>query len=165
MDVSLLWRPYDRLTMNLNLVYSNRDGWLLYRGDRQFNTYYAKSWSPRVSTIYFISTKQNLRFDLEWRSIKAAQNNRYELPEGETRLGVVPTDQQLSVDSFAISRLNLQLRYRWEIAHMSDVFIVYTISSDLPDSEYRSFSDQFVDTFENPVAEGLILKIRHRLGT
>lgn len=163
--VSLNWRPVDRLTFSMNLSYNDRDGWLLYRGNRQFNTFEAQGYSPRLTTLYFLSAKQHLRFDFEWQAISASQRTRFVLPVGHKKLQPIdPTDAGTN-DEFTISQLSMQLRYRWEMAPMSDLFVVYTMTGELPDGENRSLSDQFNDTFNNPVSEGLILKLRHRIGS
>jgi hypothetical protein len=68
--------------------------------------------------------------------------------------------------NFSISRLNVQLRYRWEIAPLSDLFVVYTQNASLPSSTDRlGFASMFSETFDNPVAEQLVVKLRYRFGS
>jgi hypothetical protein len=66
----------------------------------------------------------------------------------------------------AISRLNVQLRYRWEIAPLSELFVVYTQNASLPSSTDRlGFSSMFSETLDNPLAEQLVVKLRYRFGS
>ena len=75
-----------------------------------------------------------------------------------------PTEQS---DDFAISRMNMQVRYRWEIAPLSDLFVVYTKNAAAPyaDAVGRSFGDLFAQTFEETTGENLVLKFRYRFGS
>ena len=58
----------------------------------------------------------------------------------------------------------LQLRYRWEIAPLSDIFVVYTRQVD-QGSALKSFSNTFSDGYENPVVNALTFKLRYRFGS
>ena len=58
-----------------------------------------------------------------------------------------------------------QARYRWEIAPLSDLFVVYTRGSDLPDSPEESFGDLFHDSWTNRAVDVLVIKLRYRLGS
>ena len=67
-------------------------------------------------------------------------------------------------DSFSLSQMALQLRYRWEIAPLSDIFVVYTRQVD-QGSALKSFSNTFSDGYENPVVNALTFKLRYRFGS
>jgi len=64
-----------------------------------------------------------------------------------------------------VSRVNLQVRYRWEIAPLSDLFLVYTRASSLDSAPGSDFGELFSDSFNQPFAEQLVLKLRYRLGS
>ena len=161
----VIWRPSDRMTMHASLFYSNRESWLLSQGARRFTAFASESWAPRFGTDLFITAKQHLRMDLEWRAIRAHESTFYQLPVDDTRLVQVDDPEPNSVDDFAISRLNMQIRYRWELAPMSDLFIVYSKNSELPGAIQYGFAEQFSRTFDHPFSEGLVVKLRHHLGT
>ena len=151
--------------MHASLFYSNRESWLLSQGARRFTAFASESWAPRFGTDLFITAKQHLRMDLEWRAIRAHESTFYQLPVDDTRLVQVDDPEPNSVDDFAISRLNMQIRYRWELAPMSDLFIVYSKNSELPGAIQYGFAEQFSRTFDHPFSEGLVVKLRHHLGT
>ena len=67
-------------------------------------------------------------------------------------------------DDFALSRLTAQLRYRWEIAPLSDLFIVYTRGSNLPGRVDDGFGDLFQDALDEPVIDYFVIKLRYRFG-
>ena len=67
--------------------------------------------------------------------------------------------------SFAISDLVIQARYRWQIAPMSDLFVVYNRGGGLPGATTgSSFGDLFNDTLAAPEREGFAVKLRYRFG-
>ena len=67
-------------------------------------------------------------------------------------------------DNFSISDLSVQLRYRWQIAPLSDVYFVVTKSGSNT-AKYTTFDDLAEDTFDNPLSDEIILKIRYRFGS
>ncbi len=163
---SVVWRPTDRLTMSLDGRYTTQDGWLLHRGDSSFATFAANQWSPSLGVDYFVSAKQHLRFAVQWVAIRAKENLRYELLVPGSPLTVVMDSGGDANSDFSISRLNVQLRYRWEIAPLSDLFVVYTQNASLPSSnDRRGFASMFSETFDNPLAEQLVVKLRYRFGS
>ena len=161
----MIWRPSDRVTMNAAVFYSYRDSWLLYQGDRRFTAFQSESWSPRVGADLFLSAKQHLRLDLQWTAIKARERLFRELPYDDTKLVAVDDPDLFSKDDFAYSRMNVQVRYRWELAPMSDLYVVYAKRAALPGAIGYGFVDQFSRTFNHPTSEGLVLKLRHHLGS
>jgi sulfate adenylyltransferase subunit 2 len=75
----------------------------------------------------------------------------------------LPTDAS---DDFTISDTVLQLRYRWELAPLSELFVVYNrggrlLSSD-PDDR---FGDLFADSLSRPFGNLFVMKLRYRLGS
>ena len=163
---SVVWRPTDRLTMSLDGRYTTQDGWLLHRGGSTFATFDASQWSPSLGFDYFVSAKQHLRLAVQWVAIRAKQNRGYELLVPASPLTVVTDPGGDASSDFSISRLNVQLRYRWEIAPLSDLFVVYTQNASLPSSsDRRGFASMFSETFDNPLAEQLIVKLRYRFGS
>jgi hypothetical protein len=58
------------------------------------------------------------------------------------------------------------VRYRWEIAPLSDVFLVYSRQADLATVlRDEDFEDVFNDAWDAPLADTLVLKARYRFGS
>ena len=163
---SVVWRPTDRMTMSLDGRYTSRDGWLLHRGGSAFASYGANQWSPSLGFDYFVNAKQHLRLAVQWVAIRAKENRRYELLVPGAPLTVVTDPVGDETSDFSISRLSVQLRYRWEIAPLSDLFVVYTQNASLPSSTHGlGFASMFSETLDNPLAEQLVVKLRYRFGS
>jgi hypothetical protein len=73
---------------------------------------------------------------------------------------VAPSEDQ----DFTVSLLTAQLRYRWEIAPLTDLFLVYNRGNSLPDQVDSSFDDLFTDVFDDPIINSFVAKIRWRFG-
>tara|TARA_Y100001934_G_scaffold51307_1_gene62665 strand:- start:1476 stop:4379 length:2904 start_codon:yes stop_codon:yes gene_type:complete len=158
------YSPVDRLRLTLGLGYTTRESWLIWQGGTEFKTFRSQQWSPRVGIGAFFTARQQLQLDLQWVGIKARENRRYEiLGEGPLRqVALDPNDERAT---FAISDLVLQLRYRWQIAPLSDLFIVYNRGGGAPDaSTADAFGDLLGDAFSDPSREALIIKLRYRFG-
>jgi hypothetical protein len=76
------------------------------------------------------------------------------------------SDLDASVRDFSVSQVSVQARYRWELAPLSDLFVVYTRQSNqaglLLD---RSFNEVFQDSYQAPVTDALVVKLRYRFGS
>jgi len=68
-------------------------------------------------------------------------------------------------DDFVISRMTFQARYRWEIAPLSDLFVVYTRGASLPRNNFLTFQDLLEDSWNTPVVDQLAIKLRYRFGS
>ena len=126
-------------------------------------TFDAEQWMPNISAEYFLNARQQLRFSLQWVGIKAKEKNFYLVPNRPGDLIEVAKPDGPS-DGFSLSQMTMQLRYRWEIAPLSDIFLVYTRVVD-QGSRLKSFSDTFSDGYDNPVGNALVFKIRYRFGS
>ena len=157
------WRPKHNITLNLEASYRDRNNWLLHQEGRNFTTFNGSQWQPKFSLDYFPSAKQRFRVILHWAGIRAYEDEFYTLPEGSTNL-IAGTKPLGLTDNFNISQLNFQLRYRWQIAPMSDLFIVYT-KADSREMSDDKFEALFRNSWNMPLGDQLIVKLRYRLGS
>ena len=164
-SVYATWRPDDRLAVDLMLSYLDRDGWLLHRGGDVMGTYEAEQVLPGVSLDYFISAKQQLKFVLQWVGVKARGQEAYRIPD---TVGDLARDasSDASVIDFSVSQVSFQARYRWELAPLSDLFVVYTRQSNqaalLLDQD---FGDLFQNSYRSPLTDAFVVKLRYRFGS
>ena len=159
------WRPSDRLSVDLEYSWADRQGWLLHQENKNFTTFNAEQWTPKVTFEYFFSARQQIRAALQWVSIRAHEDEFYLIPENPGEL--IKTSKPAGPsDSFGLSQMSFQVRYRWEIAPLSDLFVVYTRVADkgLPLRE-NSFSDLFEAGWRDPVNDVFVVKVRYRFGS
>jgi hypothetical protein len=159
------WRPSDRFFASLAVIYMDRGEWLLHQTGTRMATYDARQLQPKATIEYFITARQQLRASLQWVGIEAREEDVYFIPAqaGDLIPAQGPTGPPRD---FSLTNMSFQLRYRWEIAPLSDVFVVWTILADdlarLGDSNFESL---FGDAFNEPQNDFIVVKLRYRLGS
>lgn len=165
LEVGATWQPIHNLRLEGSVEYGDRNGWLLHEDDEDFTEFNASIWEPEFRVEYFPTAKQQIQVALQWVGIRAEEDRFYVLPPGTTELIEVPNPNPPGEsNSFSISQLNFQIRYRWQIAPLSDLFIVYT-KGDRSDTDLFEFSDMFRNSWRDPLIDQVVIKIRYRLGS
>ena len=141
----------------------DRNGWLLHQDDTTFATFDARQWQPSVRADYFPTARQQLSLAFQWVGIRARADEYYELAPGSTSLQLLPVVPD-PVDDFSLSQLSFQVRYRWQIAPLSDLFVVYT-KGDSGRGPLAEFSDLLHDSWKFPLGDQFVVKLRYRVGS
>jgi len=161
--LGVTWRPRHNLSMALEVMHNDRDGWLLHQEDQNFTTFKSRQWQPQLNIEFFPNAKQQVRLAMQWVGIRAIEDRFYTLPTDDTKLVEGPKPPG-DTDNFSISQMNFQIRYRWQIAPLSDLFVVYT-KGDKRRTALTEFDDLFRDNWNNPLGDQLVIKLRYRLGS
>ncbi|MEQ8484371.1 MAG: DUF5916 domain-containing protein [Pseudomonadales bacterium] len=168
-EAGVVWRPSDRFNLTMKLRYDDRDEWLLQQQDTLFATFQAEQWQPKLSADFFITARQQLRVSLDWVGIRAEEDRFLRVPGRPG--GLIEVDKPVGPGfrpsyDFSVSQLNVQARYRWEIAPLSDIFLVYTRQADrrapLGDDGFTDLADH---AWNAPLQNLLVFKIRYRFGS
>ena len=101
---------------------------------------------------------------MQWAGIVADEQAFYQIPIEPGALIEVDKDADAAIGDFTMSRLTAQLRYRWEIAPPSDLFVVYTRGSNLDNRVDDEFGNLLTDAFSDPVIDVFVVKLRYRFG-
>ena len=155
-------RPTDRLIFKADINYKRLDGWVVYQGGRNFGAYNGIEWQPTAELDWFIRPRHQLRFSLQWVGVRANEQGFYAVPADGSVL--VPATRTKPDHDFTVSILTTQLRYRWEIAPLTDLYVVYNRGNRLPFRAGDSFSSLFQDTLDDPIVDSFIVKLRYRFG-
>ena len=163
-EVEFTWFPKSNISLDMKSKFVHGSGgWLLHQEDKRFTTFYHQKWEQELKFNYFITAKQQLSVNLQWVGIQANEDNFYVLDDNSFNLRSITKPSSKS-DDFSISDLNIQLRYRWQIAPLSDVYLVATKSGS-NSKVLTTFGDLFEETVDNPLSDQIILKIRYRFGS
>ena len=164
-SLGVSYRPVDVFSLNFDVSYVDRESLLVHKGGGRFTSFEATQWSPKVTMDYFVTAKQQLRFSMQWTGLKAYEDRFYQSNpnhlESLTRVGKL----NVTPDDFAVSRMTFQARYRWEIAPLSDLFVVYTRGGNVPGSMFDDYSGLLVEAWEEPIVDVLVVKLRYRFGS
>lgn len=160
------FKPVDRFSVDVNFMYRRANNWIVHLAGQTVGAYDAIHWQPGIDMELFFTARQQLQFSLQWVGIKANANDLYRVPAGDGEL--VRVTNGIHGDSpydFRISRLAAQIRYRWEIAPLSDLFVVYTRGGNVTDEPMNDdFSGLFRSALTRPVVDRLVIKLRYRFG-
>lgn len=155
-------RPAESVVIDVDVKYKRRDGWLLYQGNNNFGAYNGIDWQPTVEVNWFMAPKHRLRFKLQWAGVRVDEQGFFAVPAGDGEL--VPAARTQQDHDLTVSLLAAQLRYRWEIAPLTDLYVVYNRGNRLPARNEDEFSSLFSDSFDDPLVDSLIVKLRWRFG-
>ena len=167
LSISVNWRPLANLNLAASVGIEDRDGWLLHQQSQDFTAFDSEHWNASFRVEYYLTARQQLSAGLQWVGISAIGDRFYELPvTAATRSrDLIEIARPAGTDNdFSLSQMNFQVRYRWEIAPLSDIFIVYTRNGNQR-SELVNFHEQFNHAWDEPLASQLVLKLRYRFGT
>jgi len=159
------WRPTDRFSASLDLQYTDNEAILIHRGDGAYTSFEGHQWSPNFELNYFISNWQQLRLRVQWNALKAFEDRFWQVNSNSLQsLRPVPNPDN-EPDDFLISRMTFQARYRWEIAPLSDLFLVYTRGSNLPRTGFDTFPNLLEQSFNDRIVDTLAFRLRYRFGS
>ena len=164
-DFGFTYRPDDRFSMDFDLGLVQSENWYLHQGGTSFTSFDSLQIRPSVAMDYFISANQQLRFSFQWIGIVAEDSEFWRVPTIPGRL--LPRTRPVSgnAEDFTVSQMTSQLRYRWEIAPLSDLFVVYTRGSNLPYQDQDNFGSLFQQAFNQPIIDTLTIKLRYRFSS
>jgi len=157
-------RPNDRFSFLLDISYSDKDGWLLHRSDKTFTTYEAQNWNSRLAMDLFLTATQQFRLSSQWAAYKAFEQDCYEISPDNGKLILYTKPPGSESDDFTISQLTFQARYRWQIAPLSDLYLVYTRGSNLPSDPRKDFGSLLSDAWSDQIVDTIVFKLRYRFG-
>ena len=164
-DLGFTLNPVERLSLDYDIRFTDSRGWVLYDGDGIFNRYQSEQLSHLFSMDYFLTARQQLRATLQWTGVTADEIDSWLLPDEVGELLPREHDEDEELTSFTISRLTAQLRFRWELAPMSDFFLVYTRGANVPDLEVATFDRLFREALREPIVDLWVMKLRYRFGS
>ena len=164
-SAGIVWRANDRFSTDLSLNYTDREALLVHRGQGNYTSFESHQWAPRLETNYFISAKQQLRFTAQWTALKAFEDRFWQVNPNRRDFLQPVANPDSTPDDFVISRLTFQARYRWEIAPLSDLFVVYTRGSNLPRDGFDTFQTLLEQSWNDRIVDTIAIKLRYRLGS
>lgn len=162
----ITFKPNDRFSMDLDFSYRRARNWVIHLSGRTVGAFDAIHWQPGLKADLFFTARQQLQLSLQWVGIKADARDLYQVPVGDGGLRRITAGLRGSSPyDFRISRTTFQLRYRWELAPLSDLFVVYTRGGNVPNGEADEFGDLFRESITEPVIDRLVFKLRYRFGS
>lgn len=149
----------DDLSISGTLELSHNPDWLLWRGDNQLATYRSNLAYLGAGVTWLIDSKQELRLRLEALGLDADALQAWRVVDRQAQA----TDE--AVPGFNLRNLGFQVRYRYELAPLSYMYIAYVRGGSL----YREalgnpvgVDDAFRHAFDLRDSEQLLVKLSYR---
>jgi hypothetical protein len=149
----------DRVTLGGNLSYTNIQAWLIWDFDQQqLARYQTERYGADLRFDWYPSSRQEVRLKFQWVGIDAQVISGYGLNNNG---GLVGSSQASS--DFSLSDTALQLRYRYQLAPLSDVFLVYSRGGNFGSDDGDEGPESLLQNGWTEVqVESVIAKIRYR---
>lgn len=149
----------ETLTLGGRVGFKKYREWLLWDSEvSQLAGYETDRYSGDIRLDWYPSNRQEVRVKFQWIGLDAEVINSYQLDNS----GDLQTSGTES-SSFSISDTAFQIRYRYQLAPLSDIFLVYSRGGFFgSDSGDKGPGTLFNEGWSGVQVESLIAKIRYR---
>ncbi len=148
----------DALSLTSGLTVEDRANWLIWQRDNLVGAFHSRSLMLDAGVNWNIGDRQELRVKLQALGLDARMQQAYRV-NGDRR--AVAVDDP--VDDFSLRNLGFQIRYRYELAPLSNLYVVYGRGGYAMDPRFRDADQQFADSFSLRDSEQLMIKLAYRL--
>ncbi|HEY0662570.1 MAG TPA: DUF5916 domain-containing protein [Lysobacter sp.] len=162
----------DTLSFFAGVELSHNPDWLLWapyddpaKPDNRLATYRSNMVFLNAGSVWLIDNKQELRVRLEAIGLDAKAEQAWLVAPDGTPVAVdEPVAMEDRVKDFALRNLGFQVRYRYELAPLSYLYIAYVRGGSMFEEGNGPFDAQreFRDAFELRDSEQLLVKLSYR---
>lgn len=117
----ITWYPNEKLNVNFSLNPEWSGDWLKWIDGKQLGSFSKDQVTATIGVYYFPAEDHEIQLRTQWYTVNAEAEQSYNIGDN----GRLIADNALIKD-FAATSFALQLRYRYEIAPMSDLYICYS---------------------------------------
>ena len=148
--------PNDNLKINLQYRIRKENEWLIWSEDNKFGLYDSQQNTVSVGLNWFSGNKHEVRLKSQFVAIQA-DNPRSLVSDKQGYL----YDSNESLKPFTQGVVSFQIRYKYEIAPLSYIYLVYSKGgSNFEEDENYSKSEIFNQPWNNPSDEVYSIKFR-----
>ena len=147
----------DNYVLSLGLWYTKADDWLVWQQDNRLNSFKRNELNTNVELNATIDEKQQLTFRLQWVALAAEGQDAYRV-DSNGELSLLNEE----VNDFSVSDTAIQLRYRYEIAPLSNIYLVYSRGGRTSLNEEKPFSSLFTPGWDARDGDNISLKVRYQ---
>ena len=148
--------PNDNLKINLQYRVRKENEWLIWSEDNKFGLYDSQQDTVSVGLNWFSGNKHEVRLKSQFVALQA-DNPRSLVSDKQGYL----YDSNESLKPFTQGVVSFQIRYKYEIAPLSYIYLVYSKGgSNFEEDENYSKSEIFNQPWKNPSDEVYSIKFR-----
>jgi len=153
------WYPTEKLTLRLDVLPQYSSDWLVWQQGNLFGSFRAERLDYDFRLDWIPAPRHELRVKWQWIGIDAELRRAYRTDmAGNLR----PTSDRVA--PFTVNNLGLQIRYRYEIGPMSELFLVYARGGyNFLDDDERRVGELFRHMTDVRDADQFLIKLRYKL--
>jgi hypothetical protein len=157
LDVEPAWFASDAVRLHTGVSVIYRPDWLLWQGGNLVGGFEGRELAFSAGMDWAIGMRQELRVKLQALAIDARLRQAWRVdPSGRAR----PVDDP--VDDFSVRNLGFQVRYRYELAPLSYLYVVYARGGYRDEPFGETPLQGLRDSFELRDDEQLLVKLSYR---
>ena len=149
--------PKDNLRFWMFLNHHSRTNWLNRISDNYYGTYDQKLTSVNIGSRWYPTSNQEIQIKLEATAFRNQQGKGW---NADSNGFLVSTNE--AADSINLGKLGFQIRYRYEIDPLSNIYLVYTRGGSYFFDDAADTSKIFRTTWQEPEGDVVSAKIRYR---
>ena len=153
--VGFNFHPTDEININIMAGKGHAKNWVNWIGSNVIGTYPLDYFTIRANTSWFPKEKHELRVKFQ-TVVMQAETGLERLLDGHGNVN--PTQQ--STNGFDLGQLSFQIRYKYEIGPLSNVYAVYTRGGRHYENDNASVSEIISGAWDNPKEDRFTLKLR-----
>lgn len=146
----------DAFSINLGVYADFTPDWLVWQHDNLIGSFKGRETHLEAGLDWSIGDRQELRVKLQAIAVDGRLNQAYRVEGGRA----VATDE--AVDDFSVANLGFQIRYRYELAPLSYLYVVYGRGGYRMDDVAQGRGTLLGDSFSLRDDEQLLVKFSYR---
>lgn len=131
--------------------------WIVWQGGNLVGSFASRETHFDIGVNWIVSARQELRLKLQAIGINAKLRQGYRI---DTNGNALESDEP--IDDFSVANLGLQLRYRYELAPLSYLYIVYGRGGYAEQQTADNLGRSLRDSFSLRDEEQLLIKLSYR---
>lgn len=147
----------DRMNLALGMQLQKVPDWLLWQGGNLLGSFDSQMLELKAAFNWIIGGRQELRVKLQAIGLDAELKQAWRVAADGT-----PRRSDEPVPDFSLRNLGFQVRYRYELAPLSDLYLVYARGGAMQDEYWRGAREQLRDSFDLRDDEQLLVKLSYR---
>ena len=149
------FHPTDEIKISIMAGKGHVKNWVNWIGSNVIGTYPMDYFTIRANASWFPKEKHELRVKFETVVMEAETGLERSL---DSHGNVNPTQQ--STNGFDVGQLSFQIRYKYELGPLSNVYAVYTRGGRHYENDNASVSEIISGAWDNPKEDRFTLKLR-----
>jgi hypothetical protein len=160
LDLNPTYFVNDNLSIYAELFAQHNPDWLVWQHDNVLGSFRADTLQLNGGVQWTISAKQELRVKLETIALDARLRQAWEVQPDGTPLA--SSGQHPEVTDFSLRNLGFQIRYRYELAPLSNLYIAYVRGGFGFNDFSQDVGPLLGDSFSLHDSEQLLVKLSYR---